>query len=185
MAFKIISRLLLTSITLLSCGAHSATLTYSLTGAVVTPGSYFGTVGTGSFSYDDADITGIGTETISAAGSSLTVEFTIFGQTFTDTDDVGNISTGAPDLTLSDGVPVFLDFLISEVPDPPDFNLVAIDEPGVIYIDIWDPSGINLTPVAGGFETDVSVGVVPIPAAIWLFGSGLVGLTGIARRKKV
>jgi len=26
--------------------------------------------------------------------------------------------------------------------------------------------------------------VVPVPAAIWLFGSGLIGLVGIARRKK-
>ena len=28
------------------------------------------------------------------------------------------------------------------------------------------------------------VGVVPVPAAVWLFGSGLLGLVGIARRKK-
>jgi hypothetical protein len=28
------------------------------------------------------------------------------------------------------------------------------------------------------------VGAVPIPAAVWLFGSGLIGLIGIARRKK-
>jgi len=27
--------------------------------------------------------------------------------------------------------------------------------------------------------------VVPIPAAAWLFGSGLLGLIGIARRKKI
>jgi hypothetical protein len=26
--------------------------------------------------------------------------------------------------------------------------------------------------------------VVPVPAAVWLFGSGLLGLIGIARRKK-
>lgn len=26
--------------------------------------------------------------------------------------------------------------------------------------------------------------VVPIPAAVWLFGSGLIGLVGVARRKK-
>ncbi len=30
----------------------------------------------------------------------------------------------------------------------------------------------------------VAPAVVPIPAAVWLFGSGLIGLVGIARRKK-
>jgi hypothetical protein len=28
------------------------------------------------------------------------------------------------------------------------------------------------------------VSVVPIPAAVWLFGSGLLGLTGLARKRK-
>ena len=27
--------------------------------------------------------------------------------------------------------------------------------------------------------------VVPVPAAVWLFGSGMLGLVGLARRKKV
>jgi len=31
--------------------------------------------------------------------------------------------------------------------------------------------------------TTVPVTVVPVPAAVWLFGSGLIGLIGIARRK--
>ena len=31
---------------------------------------------------------------------------------------------------------------------------------------------------------DVGAAVVPIPAAVWLFGSGLLGLVGVARRKK-
>ena len=31
----------------------------------------------------------------------------------------------------------------------------------------------------------INTAVVPVPAAAWLFGSGLVGLLGIARRKKV
>jgi len=31
---------------------------------------------------------------------------------------------------------------------------------------------------------DFSAAVVPIPAAVWLFGSGLLGLIGVARRKK-
>jgi hypothetical protein len=36
------------------------------------------------------------------------------------------------------------------------------------------------------FEFDVTVDptVIPVPAAVWLFGSGLLGLVGVARRKK-
>ncbi len=33
-------------------------------------------------------------------------------------------------------------------------------------------------------EGAVGVPAVPVPAAVWLFGSGLIGLVGIARRKK-
>jgi hypothetical protein len=32
---------------------------------------------------------------------------------------------------------------------------------------------------------DGNIGAVPVPAAIWLFGSGLLGLVGMARRKKI
>lgn len=32
--------------------------------------------------------------------------------------------------------------------------------------------------------TSIETAVVPVPAAVWLFGSGLLGLVGIARRKK-
>lgn len=39
---------------------------------------------------------------------------------------------------------------------------------------------------AGGYRgvALVQTSVVPVPAAVWLFGSGLIGLAGIARRKK-
>jgi len=37
----------------------------------------------------------------------------------------------------------------------------------------------------GAVTSHISVyGVVPVPAAVWLFGSGLIGLVGLARRKK-
>lgn len=34
------------------------------------------------------------------------------------------------------------------------------------------------------YTVDAGMYVVPVPAAVWLFGSGLLGLVGIARRKK-
>jgi hypothetical protein len=35
----------------------------------------------------------------------------------------------------------------------------------------------------GSYGGDITVAQTPIPAAIWLFGSALMGLTGISRRK--
>jgi len=32
--------------------------------------------------------------------------------------------------------------------------------------------------------TNVDTGAIPVPAAVWLFGSGLVGLVGVARRRR-
>ena len=41
------------------------------------------------------------------------------------------------------------------------------------------------TPVALSMVGAINNGaVVPVPAAVWLFGSGLIGLVGVARRKK-
>jgi len=45
---------------------------------------------------------------------------------------------------------------------------------------------IQTDPVSGGslFWDDVSLTAVPVPAAVWLFGSGLLGLVGVARRRR-
>lgn len=34
-------------------------------------------------------------------------------------------------------------------------------------------------------DKGLAVSEVPVPAAVWLFGSGLVGLMGFKRRKKI
>ena len=178
MVSKLIANFLIAQAAFISFNANSAIVTYNLTGTVVTPGDFFGEAGTGSFSYDDDLLTGSGLEAIDAF-SSLSVDLTIFGQTFTESDDI----SGSASLTFNNGEPIQLDYLISELPDPPDNNTVAIDEPGVITIDIFEPYPSNLRPVTGGFEVDVKVEAVPVPAAVWLFGSGILGLIGIARRK--
>lgn len=39
-------------------------------------------------------------------------------------------------------------------------------------------------PAFNGVVSQADVSAVPVPAAVWLFGSGLVGLAGVARRRK-
>jgi hypothetical protein len=54
----------------------------------------------------------------------------------------------------------------------------------------WDGDGINggamIDGPFSGFSANFNVMInpVPIPAAIWLFGSGLIGFFGLSRRKK-
>lgn len=61
---------------------------------------------------------------------------------------------------------------------PPDLSAV---DGGFIYIEQADAAG-NTQFLALGRLTETTA-VVPVPAAVWLFGSGLLGLIGIARRK--
>jgi hypothetical protein len=66
----------------------------------------------------------------------------------------------------------------------------AIDE-GVTDVDwfalgIGQIGGIGVMADSGGLDAAwelISYSVVPVPAAVWLFGSGLIGLIGVARRK--
>ena len=50
-------------------------------------------------------------------------------------------------------------------------------------------NGFDATPATWTFSAQnaasysMSITAVPVPAAVWLFGSGLIGLAGIARRK--
>ena len=41
-----------------------------------------------------------------------------------------------------------------------------------------------VTNATGNITLNITATTVPIPAAVWLFGSGLLGLIGVARRKK-
>ncbi|MET0053134.1 MAG: VPLPA-CTERM sorting domain-containing protein [Candidatus Thiodiazotropha sp.] len=55
---------------------------------------------------------------------------------------------------------------------------------------IFDPDEHYYAFVAGGsvlpteIGVDLNVSAVPVPAAVWLFGSGLLGLVGLNRRKQ-
>ena len=53
--------------------------------------------------------------------------------------------------------------------------------PGEYFVSFFGEAGASTSYVMYGIE----ISQVPLPAAVWLFGSGLLGLIGIARRKAV
>ena len=48
-----------------------------------------------------------------------------------------------------------------------------------------DPPSLFLSGEEPLIKTDLAVGAIPIPAGIWLFGTALIGLVGMSRRRKV
>lgn len=65
---------------------------------------------------------------------------------------------------------------IARLPDGIDTNLNANDFNSACIT----PGSAN---VSGTGDCSINVNAVPVPAAVWLFGSGLAGLIGISRRK--
>ena len=62
-------------------------------------------------------------------------------------------------------------------------TLSALQETNLLSGD-WYVNVHTVNFSGGEIRGQVIVNPVPIPAAVWLFGSGLLGLIGIARRKK-
>jgi len=162
---------------LLSFGAvQAATVTHNLSVEVLS-GPFTGTTGSGFFSYDDATLTNIGDEYLTSTSGSLTLELTVFGQTFYQSDDVD--FSFYPELGLIDGAPTTLDYIVAESD-----VLVTTDIlfPGVMDFGIYDLYWVNSSFFAE-LEVNTHVSSVPVPAAVWLLGSGLLGLFGLFGRK--
>jgi len=47
------------------------------------------------------------------------------------------------------------------------------------------PTGFTVNSADAGIVNNAFVSAVPVPAAAWLFGSGLLGLVGVVRRKRL
>ena len=65
---------------------------------------------------------------------------------------------------------------ISRIVDGLDSNNNALD----FQLGCTTPGSAN---IGGSGDCSTSVSPVPVPAAVWLFGSGLIGLVGVARKR--
>lgn len=165
--------------------AQAALISYEITGDVLA-GNEFGDanafglaagdtiMATGIF--DDSVLTsGAGTLSFDS-GSGNTMTITVGTETFTAGNDSRfGVAPGSPTITLS-SLTTLTDFdflaLLGTNGAPADFNsnFTSFDDFDVMF---------------GDWQTTITTQVVPVPAAVWLFGSGLIGLVGIARRKRV
>lgn len=183
---KVFKKAILASSLLFAINANAAVVTENLTVSVLS-GDFVGTTGTGWFSYDDALLTNVGDESI-AAVDGLTLSLNVFGQSFTEANDIDY--SGYPVLSFYDGMIQTLDFYVTEgsvagpdcVECSSNFTDITLD--GVYDLSLYDLSAV----ATGGYEAELYVNgfanPVPVPAAVWLFGSGLIGLAGLARRKQ-
>jgi hypothetical protein len=60
-------------------------------------------------------------------------------------------------------------------------TVTEIDQPGVKEITFLSDLTLESN---GSYSGTMGISTVPIPTAIWLFGSGLIGLIGIARQSE-
>jgi hypothetical protein len=63
----------------------------------------------------------------------------------------------------------------------PDNVFIGFSGPGLTVAHSYNVTG----EAVGYFSGIIAAPFVPVPPAVWLFGSGLLGLAGIARKKKV
>lgn len=166
--------------------ANASLLSFSISGdpGFVTSGNPFGLsacVGTCTETisatgiYEDSGLSGIGTEFIyfgNGSGNSITSHVGTID--FLETMDVNYAGGVDPFLEFQNGVLSSINLLFTSGTNgaTADFTSSGIlFGSGSVFSGLWDTNSFSTT-------------VVPVPAAVWLFGSGLLGLVGVARRKR-
>jgi hypothetical protein len=105
--------------------------------------------------------------------------------------DIMALAEASGDFASANATVDFLDDLgavnilaIASASAMPGFGSGNASQSGIIQFTLGD-GGVNQMSISGFVDSNgTAESVVPVPAAVWLFGSGLLGLVGIARRKK-
>jgi DNA-binding beta-propeller fold protein YncE len=128
---------------------------------------------------------GSGTTVVDNSDTPLISGFSSLGLALTGTGDLFGATPGTGEVVPSSLDPNSI-YLLDAL-DPSSSELIAsFDGTGARELRIG-PDGVLYAIGSGGSGTSRIVGFapVPIPATLWLFGSGLLGLFGISRRKKM
>lgn len=178
LSLKRIARAVLAAGALLASAesAHATLVNFDLTGSVLFSTGYGGLVAGDSVTvhgiFDDTALSG-GSGTVafySGNGNSLTI--TAGSNTFTQANDSLFGASSGPTMTLGSGLLT-------------DFNFGAISGTNSASAD-FDSYFLNFgsgSDLVGSWSSSVQISPVPVPAAMWLFGSGLLALAGLRRRK--
>jgi len=115
---------------------------------------------------------------------SVSIDETVwnFGSTGINTGAINNATGTVDGIMVNTFADVIGDFVIATV----EFQAIGTGSSLLLLTEL----GIN--PFASGgslinpnfADASVNVSAVPVPAAVWLFGSGLLGLAGIARSRR-
>ena len=162
---KTLNKLYIAFLMLIIAGnAHSALVNFNLTGEIdsATVGNPFGLTDTDTISafavFDDSLIA---SGLVDFSDPSIAMTITVGSETYTDAEEF----LGGASLYFSGGAFNGLDYSATD-----------------LTFDSFNFSFVSTGQLAGTWTT-ATISPVPVPAAAWLFGSGLLGLVGLARRK--
>lgn len=179
--------ILATALVMLSLGnAQAALVNYTITGDVVL-GDEFGDVNdfgltefetvtvTGTF--NDSALTSSGGAISFGDGSGNSMTLSIGTETLFATDDKDYAGGDNPSLSFTSYTS-----LTSAVLSDFDF-LTGLDPAVLNYFSSFGLSFDDGEFMFGDWRENVEITAVPVPAAVWLFASGLIGLVGVARKR--
>jgi len=160
-----------------------------------------------TFTYDTAAMTWGVASTVTFFGLNWTASGGVLYTPGTYT--IGINGDGADELTSSPAAPLadgdgMYTFTVPAGSYGGNINFAWGSTTGIDVFMVWNAAGTGSLDIEGdgtpgarmvdgpfpGFSANFTPGpagpaaVIPVPAAVWLFGSGLLGLVGVARRKK-
>jgi hypothetical protein len=177
MKMKKMIKVLLAGLSLISVNVFAATID----GSLIAGGAYTTTGGVNL-----ADATNVSLGTVFANGGTGDVEGTVNGSTLAGTGGALSLNAFAPVTNFFSVGGWTLDVSTLTIVDQT-AGLLNLSGLGVLTGHGFDATDVNWSFSSSSTTsysmTVSSVSPVPVPAAAWLFGSGLLGLVGVARRK--